>query len=187
MKSLQGASPCCHTRSPRQARHMDGTHTHWVMFKTLHDGIDTWSGKEDADDYCSVDSFYPDYPTDAIHLAHAETCHNRQLVRGASHHGCHVGMTGKDVVAVEFVYLAEPLKQTNEGWFGDNLIAPSSVSNLFKLFTCKIAGWLDWNLERQQAKQQEKVKKVRAAGRACPQASLAYQDIDLKIGFGQCL
>ena len=182
-------------------RPAEAGHLQLVMYKTLRDGDDTWSGDENADNICSVQTYYPDYPTDAIYvkLSHmqkvAVTGSWCQVLPKAcealwrAHDGCHVrGMTVGEDIAVNIRDLAEPFEQCAEGFQGESPIAPSDLNISFKPFTYEIAGQSDWNLKRQQAKQREKAKKIRTAGRQSkanmnksPQASLTYQDVVLDV------
>lgn len=154
-----------------------------IMCKTLCYGSDRWSGDDWPLDAFSVESYYPDYPTDAIYV---KPNHMQKVAITGSwcqalpkagqplwraHHGCHLrGVTVGDDIAVDIRELAEPFEQCADFHHGDDAIAPSSVNNFFKPFTCEIAGQSDWSLKRQQAKQRERVKRVRAAGRKKRQA-----------------
>ena len=121
-----------------------------------------------------------------------------------AHHGLNThGMTEGDDIAVDLwdVYLAGGCDwcQCFEGGrktypakmveycsdFSAFWYPPSDESTEFTPFTCEVVGQSDWKLKRQQAKQQAKVKKVKAkgrkrkAGKSRPaQASLTHQDVD---------
>ena len=126
-------------------RPAEAGHLQLVMYKTLRDGKDTWFGDEDADDTCSVQSYYPDYPTNAIHVKPSHT--QKVAITGSwcrvlrkacedlwrAHHECHVcGLSVGDDIAVNICDLAEPFEQSFEVRIGDSLNTPSSVNILFK-------------------------------------------------------
>ena len=104
-------------------RPAEAGHLQFVMYNTMRYGNDTWSDDEDADDTCSVESYYPDYPSYAVHVkpSHMQkvaiTGRWCQVLPKAcealwrAHHGCHVrGLTVGDI-AVDIRELTEPFEQ----------------------------------------------------------------------------
>ena len=151
-----------------------------IMSKIMWHTSDFWSGDEDADDTRSVDSYYPDYPTDFVNVK--PTFLQRVAITGSwcqallkacedlwrAHAGCHVrGMTMGDDIAVDLRELGlDPFAgHISVDSYGDLVLASFKVDSQFKPFTCEDADQSDWNVKRQQAKHQGKVKRVKAAER----------------------
>ena len=177
-----------------------------IMYKTLKDSSDFWSGNEDADDTCSVDSLYGyAYPnSNTVHVKPSSM--QKVAITGSwckmlpdalwslwkAHHRYHArGMTVGDNIAVDLrdVYIADDSEQLFEycaHW--DLAFPPINVNNEFKPFACEVVGQSNWNLKRQQAKQRSQVKKVKAVGQKSKagksrssQPSLTCQDVDFVI------
>ena len=169
-----------------------------IMYKTLCGTNDFWSSDEDADDACSIVSivdYWPDLPTDVIYVK--PTCMQKVAITGSwcqllpkacedlwrVHAGCHVrGMTLGDDIAIALRELVDPFTHCVEVDINNCLleIAPAKL----KPFTCEVADQSDWKQKRQQAKQREKIKKVKIAGQGgtrrmskTHQARLIRQDI----------
>ena len=168
-----------------------------IMSSNLEGCNDTWLGVEEVDDRCRTYTY--EYPVDAIHVKPKHM--QKVAVTGdwcgmlpdankplwLAHHGIDVGgQTVGDDVAANLWDMVDSFEQCDP--FHDETsrmdIAPSSMNNEFKPFTCEFAGQSDWHLKQQQVKQQGKFKRVKAARRKCKaglsrssQAKLTQHDL----------
>ena len=133
-----------------------------------------------------MESYYPGYSSDAIHVKPSASHMQKDAITDSwcqvlskackdlwhAHHGCHVQVmivhVGDDI-AVESRDSVEPFEQSDEGRLGDNLIAPSSVDNLFTPFTCnsETAGQTIWSTSRQSSEKRSKRLVAEPQSKAC--------------------